>query len=502
MRYIVSNIQMKAAEADCDARFISYSEMMNNAGNAVAKKIIESYKPCLTAVMCGSGNNGGDGFVIARLLGERGFRVRTVLVNGEPHTDCAREHFGKLNKENVYLFNEEKQRCTAFVQNAKIVVDCVFGTGFHGELPAHIAELLTAANNRPVRVAVDVPSGVNSNTGEHDPRCFKATETHVLAAMKKGLLNPEALELCGEIIPQDIGIDQSCYKEFEAIFGGGFSRGVLPPRTSGAHKGTFGRLLNIAGSLSYSGAAVMSTRAALRSGTGLCTLAAPVSTVKALTGTLIENTFLPLPETPDGFINENAQNVLTEFLPKMTAVAIGSGLGNSENTRKLTEYIIRNVQCPIIIDADGINSISYNIDILRERKGETILTPHPLEFSRISGMSVKEIQRGRLEAARDFAEEYGVTVVLKGAYTVIASPVEIYVNTTGNAGLAKGGSGDTLTGIIGAMAAQGIPPFKAAVSGVYCHGLAADIAARELPREYMLAGDITAALREVYRPSE
>ena len=177
-------------------------------------------------------------------------------------------------------------------------------------------------------------------------------------------------------------------------------------------------------------------------------------------------------------------------------------MGNSAETRKIAEFVIRNAVCPIILDADGINSVSDNIDILRERKGEMILTPHPLEFSRISGLSVREIQRGRIEAASDFAGEYGVTVVLKGTYTVIASPDEVYVNTTGNAGLAKGGSGDTLTGIIGAMAAQGIPPFRAAVSGVYCHGLAADIAARELPREYMLAGDVTAALREVYRSSE
>lgn len=500
MRFIVSNAQMKAAEADCDSRFISYSEMMNNAGSAVARSIIENNAPCLVAVMCGAGNNGGDGFVIAKLLAERGFKVRVVLVNGEPRTDCAREHFVKLNKENVHSLDEEKTRCTAFVQNAQIVVDCVFGTGFHGELPEHAAELLTAANNRPVRVAVDVPSGVNSDTGEYDTRCFKATETHVLAAMKKGLLNPAALELCGRIIPQDIGIDWSCYKEFEAIFDGDYSRGVLPERTPGAHKGTFGRLLNIAGSLSYSGAAVMSTRAALRSGTGLCTLAAPVSTVRALTGTLVENTFLPLPETPDGFVGENAQNAIAPILPNVNAVAIGCGLGNSENTRKLTEYIIKNAQCPIIIDADGINSIADNINVLKERTGRTVITPHPLEFSRISGLSVAEIQRDRIGAAKRFAAEYGVTVLLKGAYTVVSDSMgdEVAVNTTGSAALAKGGSGDVLTGIIAAMLAQGIPPYIAASSGAYCHGYAADLLCRTMHPASILASDIINTLPEVY----
>ena len=506
MRFIVNNAQMKAAEADCDQRFISYSEMMNNAGSAVAKSIIENNAPCLAAVMCGAGNNGGDGFVIAKLLEERGFKVRVILVNGEPRTDCAREHFGKMNKENVHSLADEKARCTAFVQNSQIVIDCVFGTGFHGELPEHAAELLTAANNRPVRVAVDVPSGVNSDTGEFDPRCFRATETHVLAAMKKGLLNPAALELCGRIIPQDIGIDHSCYKEFEAIFDGDYSRGVLPPRTVGAHKGTFGRLLNIVGSLSYSGAAAMSTRAALRSGTGLCTLAAPVSTVKALTGTLVENTFLPLPETPDGFVGENAQNAIAPILPKMTAVAIGCGLGNSENTRKLTEYIIKNAQCPIIIDADGINSIADNINVLKERTGdkggwrETVITPHPLEFSRISGLSVAEIQRDRIGAAKRFAAEYGVTVLLKGAYTVVCDSMgdEVCVNTTGSAALAKGGSGDVLTGIIAAMLAQGLTPYEAAGAGAYCHGYAADLLCRTMHPATILASDIINILPEVY----
>ncbi|MCM1167388.1 MAG: NAD(P)H-hydrate dehydratase [Lachnospiraceae bacterium] len=500
MRFIVNNAQMKAAEADCNARFISYSEMMFNAGSAVTESIISRHKPCLAAVLCGSGNNGGDGFVIARLLSERGFKVRVVLVSGEPRTDCAREHFGNLHKENVHRLDDEKSACFAFVQNAQIVVDCVFGTGFHGELPEHVAELLAAANRRPVRVAVDVPSGVNSDTGEHDPRCFSATETHVLAALKKGLLNPEALELSGEPIPQDIGVDGRCYKEFEALFCGSHARGVLPERTPSSHKGTFGRLLNIAGSLCYSGAAVMSTRAALRSGAGLCTLAAPLSTVKALSGALVENTFLPLPETPDGFLGENAQNEIDPILPKMSAVAIGCGLGNSENTRKLTEYIVKNAQCPIIIDADGINSLAANINVLKERTGDTVITPHPLELSRISGLTVAEIQRDRIGAAKRFAAEFGVTVLLKGAYTVVSdsSGDETIVNPTGSAALAKGGSGDVLTGVIAAMLAQGIPPYTAASSGAYCHGFAADLLCRKMHPASVLASDVIDILPEVF----
>lgn len=498
--FIVTNAQMKAAEADCSARFISYSEMMRNAGNAVAKRIIRDCKPCTAAVLCGAGNNGGDGFVIAARLLEKGFRVRVVLVNGAPKTDCASEYFEKLPKKHILSLSENEQKCTAFVQNAALVVDCVFGTGFHGALPEHAARLFKAANDRPERVAVDVPSGMNSDTGEFAPECFKPTRTYVLAAFKKGMLVPSAMELMGDFETLDIGINDGCFKDYEAVLGGDASRGVLPPRTKASHKGTFGRLLNIAGSLNYSGAAAMSTRAALRSGAGLCTLAAPISAVKALSGALVENTFLPLPETKDGFIAENACEFIAEILPKMTAVSVGCGLGNSENTRKITEYVIRNADCPIIIDADGINSIADNINILKERTGDTVITPHPLEFSRISGMSVKEIQADRISAAKRFAAEYGVVVLLKGAYSVISSGGEVTVNSTGNAGLAKGGSGDVLTGIIAAMLAQGVPPYTAACSGAYCHGYAADLLTETMHPASVIASDIIEALPGVYTP--
>lgn len=500
MGFIVTSAQMKAAEADCSTCFISYSEMMNNAGNAVAARIIAECKPCLAAVLCGAGNNGGDGFVIAARLLEKGFKVRVILVCGEPKTECAREYFEKLPKGIIHTLSENEQKCVTFAQNAQIVVDCVFGTGFHGELPEPAAVLFRAAERRPVRVAVDVPSGVNSDTGDFDPRCFKPTRTFVLAALKKGLLVPNTMELLGDFAVLDIGINGSCFKEFEAMMNDESSRGELPARTRTSHKGTFGRLLNIAGSLNYSGAAAMSTRAALRSGAGLCTLAAPVSTVKALAGSLVENTFLPLPETEDGFIAENACEAIAGTLPKMTAVSIGCGLGNSESTRKITEYVIKNADCPIIIDADGINSIADNINVLKERTGDTVITPHPLEFSRISGLSVEEIQADRIGAAKRFAAEYGVVVLLKGAYSIISDDVgdEVLVNPTGNAALAKGGSGDVLTGIIAAMLAQDISPYIAAASGAYVHGFAADLLAKTMSPASILAGDIIEALPRVF----
>lgn len=492
---------MKSAEADCDSRCISYSEMMRNAGNAVAARIIaefENRRPCHAAVLCGAGNNGGDGFVIAARLLEKGFNVRVILVSGEPKTDCARGYFEELPKKYIFSLADDEASCAAFAQSAGLVVDCVFGTGFHGALPEAAARIFEAAEKCPIRVAVDIPSGVNSDSGEFDPRCFKPTQTFVLAAFKKGLLAPRAMEILGEFELLDIGINADCYAEFEARLTDDGERAVLPKRLKTSHKGTFGRLLNIAGSLCYSGAAAMSTRAALRSGAGLCTLASPFSTVKALSGSLVENTFLPLPETEDGFLSNTAAEKIADTLSKMTAVSIGCGLGNSESTRKITEFVIKSADCPIIIDADGINSIAANINVLKERTGKTVITPHPLEFSRISGLSVEEIQADRIAAAKSFAKEFGVVVLLKGAYSIITDGSETLVNPTGNAALAKGGSGDVLTGIIAAMLAQGVDALRAAASGAYCHGFAADLLAEEKSPASILASDIIEALPRVF----
>ena len=498
MQFLVDTAQMKAAEADCDSRFISYSEMMKNAGDAISERILNACEPCSAVVLCGSGNNGGDGFVIAGRLAENGYRVNVILVNGEPRTACAREHFGKLFGRIIHNFTENEQKCLDMVKNADIVVECVFGTGFHGSLPLGVAQLFAAANGRPLRYAVDIPGGVNSDTGDFDARCFRPTRTYMLAAMKKCVLVPECRDVLGELDILDIGIPGDCYREFLAVLTDASCRECLPKRAPSSHKGTFGRLLNIAGSLRYCGAAVLSTRAALKTGAGLTTLAAPESVIKLVAGSLIESTFLPLPEKSDGFVNGGVENAFYEILPQMSAVMIGCGLGNNENTQKITEYVIRNAGCPIIIDADGINSISSNINVLKERTGAVVLTPHPMEFSRISGLSIEAIRRDRVGAAVKFSREYGVIVVLKGANTVITDGTRVFVNTSGNPALAKGGSGDVLCGMIGGLIAQGLEPLQAAVCAVYCHGFAAEWVSSDIPQACVLASDIIEALPNVY----
>lgn len=496
MNFLVNNEQMKKAEADCNGRFISYSEMMENVGRAVAGKIRLLSRKKVT-ILCGAGNNGGDGFAIASYL--EGADV--ILLCGEPKSDISREKLSRVSGERVFDYSENKEKCREIVKNSELVVDCVFGTGFHGELPEAAAELFGIAVQCPDRISVDIPSGADSDTGCFDERCFRPRKTFVLAAYKKCMLIPECRDVFGEAELVDIGIPECCFKEYLAVLTDESSADCLPERRPTSHKGTFGRLLNIAGSVRYSGAAAMSTRAALRTGAGLTTLATVGSVVSALCGSLVENTFLPLPETNDGFIGEGAEIEISEFIGKMTAVSVGCGMGNSKITQNITEYVIRNADCGIIIDADGINSIAKNINVLKERTGPTIITPHPAEFSRISGLSVEEIQKDRLDSAAGFAEEYGVIVVLKGANTIITDGKRTVVNTSGSPALAKGGSGDVLCGVIAALLAQGAEPFSAASGGVYVHGRAGELAAEKMPAACVLASDVIEMLPKAFAAS-
>lgn len=501
MQYLVNTEQMKAAEKLCSERHISYHQMMQNAGDAIANRIAKTTQWCETVILCGSGNNGGDGFVIAKNLSERMFPVKVILLCKKPKTECAAEFFAELPDEMVLDYELQTQECKAAIRSAELVVDCVFGTGFHGDLPQHIVDAFAIADNAKLRISADVPSGVNSDDGSIANGCFRPHRTYVVAALKKCCTVPSARDVHGDIELLDIGISEDCFEEYIALLSDKSFSKCLARRFPTCHKGNFGRMLNIAGSLSYCGAAAMSTRAALRSGVGLCTLAAPVSVVKALCAGVQESTFLPLAETADGFADytDAAGNAIGKILPEMTAVSVGCGMGNNENTQQFTEFVIRNAACPVIIDADGINSISDNINVLRKRTGTTILTPHPLEFSRTCGIPVSEIQNNRIDAAKSFAKEYGVILVLKGSETITTDGESVFVNTSGNPALAKGGSGDVLCGIIAALAAQGQNPLYAAACGVYVHGACADAAASEMEQSCALAGDIIAKLPQVLK---
>lgn len=500
MRLTVTNEQMRRAEINADANGVPFLQLMKNAGDACfnrIKQLAGDVKDKNVVVLAGRGNNGGDGIVITDLLLEAGANAILIFAQDLPKTETARLCYSIYETGlNSCIYAHQKDNVKKVLENSEIVVDCVFGTGFHGELEDSLSDLFRFINEHcpAVKFSVDVPSGCNSDTGEIALNAFKPDFTITLGAVKKGLYSHPCFEHCGVLVLADIGIPQSCYESCEAVLTDEMIREFMPKRPSVSHKGTFGRLLNIAGSGRYTGAALLSTDAALKMGAGLCTLATPARVVNAIAAAVPEATYLPLSHDRDGFISEEGATELAEFLKSgsFSAISVGCGLGQSEIVGKMVENIIKNADCPIIIDADGLNSISSNINILKENKKGVIVTPHPAEFSRMTGKTVAEVQADRITLAKEFAAEYNAVTVLKGANTVIAAPTgEAFVNTTGNAGLAKGGSGDVLTGIIASLITQGVDLFYGAVLGVYLHGNAADKLAADrqlfgiMPRDIM-----------------
>lgn len=510
MRLAVTNEQMKAAEAAADSKGISYMKMMRNAGEACFERItrfLGGVEGKDIVILAGRGNNGGDGIVIANLLTEARASAILVFVQDLPRSDCARECYSlyeKVVKSTLYV--HRKDAVMRLISNCDAVIDCVFGTGFHGALEENMKELFGFADkNCPgIKISVDVPSGIDSDTGEIAEGAFRPDFTIVLGAMKRGLYSHPAYESCGRISLADIGIPADCYGGFEAVLTDNVVNRFLPERKRVSHKGTYGRLLNISGSAFYTGAALLSTNGALRTGVGLCTLATPTRVINAVAPAIPEATYLPLEQDYDGFIADKSIDAVKMELMnrKYTAVLLGCGLGDRKTTAELTGFVIKNADCPVIIDADGLNSVSKNINVLKERKKGIIVTPHPAEFARMTGKTAEEIQRDRIGYAKAFAREYGCVTVLKGVNTVIAAPTgETFINTTGNPGLAKGGSGDVLAGMTASLAAQGTPLLYAAVLAVYLHGLAADTLAGRMGLAGILPRDIPEILPEILKKS-
>ena len=506
MRLAVTNEQMRIAEANADNSGIPFIKLMKNAGEACfswISRLLDGVEGKNFVVLAGRGNNGGDGIVITDLLTGAGATAILVFVQDLPKSDCARQCYSTYEKSiKSCLYVHRKDIVRRVIESCDAVIDCVYGTGFHGELDGNTREVFGIANGDipGMKISVDVPSGINSDTGEIAEGAFSPDHTIVLGAMKKGLYSHPAYESCGNIILTDIGIPRICYESCEAVLTDDVLREFLPERKPVSNKGNYGRLLNISGSAFYTGAALLSTDAALRMGVGLCTLATPARVINAIAAAVPETTYLPLEQDFDGFINDKSVDMIMLELEKAkyTSVLVGCGLGNRPTTRDLTEIVIKNADHTVIIDADGLNSISGNINVLKDSKKSVIVTPHPAEFSRMTGKSVEEIQRDRLSAAKEFSQKYGCVTVLKGVNTVIASPGgESFINTTGNAGLAKGGSGDVLAGMIASLAAQGAEPLYAAALGAYLHGLAADVLAGRVGMTGLLPRDIPGVLPEI-----
>lgn len=518
MRYIVSVKQMTAVELNSEKRGVSRVELMRNAAESILGFLKEKFgdegkgvSEKRFAILCGAGNNGGDGAVLSLLLKRENADVTVIVPDKFPATetvtaclnDLSESGKSEIEKSCVKAGDKGIEELEMLFEKKDVILDCVFGTGFHGELPENVVKVFQAAEkSAAVKISVDIPSGINGSSGVVCENCFKPDITLVLGAMKTGLLNLPCNEICGDISILDIGISDLCYEEYDGVFTDSGIERQFPSRPRSSNKGSFGRLLNIAGCDNYIGAAILSSRAALRSGAGLVTLATSGKVVNAAAANIPECVFTELPTEAQGYIQ--AEAAIAAINPKInsfSAVTVGCGMGDGENTRKIVEYLLKNGKSPLIIDADGINSISRNINVLKESRDKNrsvVLTPHPGEFGRLTGLTAREVQADRLNLAKCFAVEYGVILLLKGSNTIIAAPDgRVQVNNTGNPALAKAGCGDVLTGIIGALAAQGIDAFTAAVLGAYLHGKAADLLVNGKAAASVLASEVADALAEV-----
>ena len=470
-------------------------ELMERAGRAVADAVVDRFQPRRVGIVTGKGNNAGDGLVVARALSERGIAVRLVmLVQGADLSESARHNFQRL-PDNVELLDRPSAgEIETSLRECDVVVDAILGTGISGPVRGPLGEVIAVVNSLGAPVAaIDVPSGLNADTGRVEGAGIIARLTVTIGLPKIGMVVGEGTQFAGEVIVADIGFPEDLTHdpdlklhllELEDI------RKSLPERPFDGHKGTFGSLLVVAGRLGMDGAAYLTTAAALRSGCGMVYAAFPHEVTGLVGASLVEA--VKIPHLGDGgeFLTHRSWDALKPFVERADAIALGPGIGTRPDTAQLVDELIRQ-DVPMVIDADGLNCLVDKVSRLTGRKAATILTPHPGEMGRLVGKSAEHVQASRVETAAELARGANAVVLLKGAQTVIAEPEgRRFVNPTGNSGMAKGGMGDVLTGLIGGLLAQGCSASSAACVGAYAHGLAGDLARADLGERGMTARDV------------
>ena len=477
--------------------------LMERAGLAVASKVRELYPSKRILALCGGGNNGGDGLVAARDLFNWGFKVAVIMTAKKEalSSDCAVQY---LIAKKMGIPVEFRNTLSEKDIHGSAVIDAVFGTGLARDVKGDIAGLFSFLNgaDAPV-VAVDMPSGISSDTGEILGLAVMADCTVTFGLPKRAHFLYPGAEYTGKLFIEDIGFPL-CLLESDSIKASLIDRAtasaLIPARARNSFKGDYGHVLVIAGSRGKTGAALMCGRAALRSGSGLVTLGVPESLVENFQCRVTEEMLLPLPDDGKGMMSLKALDRILEFaVEKIDVIAIGPGIGISPATKKIMRELVLRSAVPMVVDADGLNSISASVkhahdvkDLLQHAKSPIILTPHPGEMARL----VHEPKvTDRLGISVSFAEDSGSYMVLKGVPTIIAVPEgNVFINTTGNPGMATAGAGDVLTGIIASLMGQGLNPADASVLGVFIHGMAGDKAAEKTGEYSLIASDIINAL--------
>jgi len=500
---IVTGKEMQALDKKTSEEYgVPSLRLMENAGLRVFEEIKRFYdgiKGKAVTIVAGKGNNGGDGLVVARRLKKAGAAVTVYLLaeDGEisPDAKASLSAYQKIRGKFYPKSSYDLKELQARLAETDLVVDALFGTGLNSIVKGLAKEAISAINASGKRVvSIDIPSGVNADTGEVMGTAVKAELTVTLGLPKLGLFLYPGTDYIGLLRIVNIGIPQVLVDQLQVrieLLTEDQMAELLPRRPSNAHKGSFGHTAVIAGSVGKTGAAVMASLSALRVGAGMVTLALPESLEATLPRRPWEIMTLPLPETVDHTIGLSAEKAITQFLEGKAAVAIGPGLSTQTETQELVRNLIKQNEIPTVLDADGLNAFAGKAALLSHARAPLILTPHPGEMSRLSGLSTEKIQKDRLGAARLFSQEHRIFLVLKGAKTIIAEPSGfLFINPTGNPGMATAGTGDVLTGMITGLLAQRLDAATAAKLGVYLHGLAGDIAAARRGSVGLIAGDL------------
>ena len=477
--------------------------LMENAGRAVVSAIAHEWGPVegkRYVIFCGKGNNGGDGLVIARRLHNMGAKVSVRLFSGDMKGDAGINLNAARNMGiEIAPVSRDLSEENTLAAHADVVIDAIFGTGLSSEVGEPHAGVMKMINSTARKVvAVDVPSGINSDDGKVMGVAVHADMTVTFGLPKRGLYLYPGAQAAGTIKTAEIGIPRAAIGNSAIganLLTAAHVRGLLPKREPDSHKGTYGHLLIIAGSVGKTGAAVLAARAALRSGAGLVTLAVPESLNDIFEEKLTEEMTVPLPETDERSLSYAALDGILELLEGKTAVAIGPGISRNAHTGRLVRELLPKLNIPAVLDADALNILSEDETPLDSMTVPVILTPHPGEAGRLLGVPAVEVQMERPSSAAALAKAHNCTVVLKGARTLVASPDgSFYVNPTGNPGMATAGTGDVLTGVISSFLAQGLKAHDAALIGVYAHGYAGDRAMDVKGYAGLIAGDIIEAL--------
>jgi hydroxyethylthiazole kinase-like uncharacterized protein yjeF len=477
--------------------------LMENAGRGAVDHLCRRFGdlfPGPVLVLAGKGNNGGDGYVIARHLLNRSWQVRTVVLAQREAVagDAAVNLKALLNSGGEVVFAGEEgslSQCLEAQTDRRLIVDALFGTGLTSEVRGIYARAIEWANGTGIPIlAVDIPSGIDATTGQVLGRCVRAALTVTFAFPKLGHVLYPGAGYVGELATVDIGIPltlSSGASDRHQLVEAAEASGLLPERPPTGHKGTFGHLLVLAGSLGKTGAAAMTAEGGMRAGTGLVTVACPRAVQRVLEVKLTEIMTETLPGD-EGVLSPLAHEEITRLWASKDALALGPGLGQDSGTADLLRRLVRECPLPLVLDADGLNALAPDPSVLLERTGPAaVLTPHPGEMARLIGGTVPEVEGDRVGTAREFSTRFRVVLVLKGARTVTAFPDgRVRINAGGNPGMASGGMGDVLTGLIGGLLAQGMAPEDAAVLGVYLHGRSGDRLLDHLGDAGMAATDL------------